>query len=266
MSDVPARMKLRRFYEEEATKTDHQLSMYSLARRTELWWHRKRLALVTNFLCDSLVASPASTFLDIGCAEGHYLRIAATLREDLRCVGVDISQAYVRKAKQVNPQADFAVCDADSLPFRSKSFGVVLCSEVLEHTEHPRSVLSEILRVTEGSAVLSFPGHSILYKMISAFPKLRSSLDKQFTLPVGHISDVKVGLVKTFLREHYQGAILELKFGGALPHQFYRVVYPSSIVDKIDEALSVLLVRSGLEELTTIRVIRIIIGDGSVAV
>jgi SAM-dependent methyltransferase len=46
------------------------------------------------------------------------------------------------------------VADAHSLPFRDAEFNLVLCTEVLEHTEHPDVVASELMRVLKPDGIL----------------------------------------------------------------------------------------------------------------
>ncbi|PIU59740.1 hypothetical protein COS86_02635 [Candidatus Bathyarchaeota archaeon CG07_land_8_20_14_0_80_47_9] len=65
---------LRRFYEEEAKRMSHQEVMYPRGNKHELWWHRKRLGFIFTFLSEIFEESRIMTFLDVGCAEGFYVK------------------------------------------------------------------------------------------------------------------------------------------------------------------------------------------------
>jgi len=56
-----------------------------------------------------------------------------------------------------------AQANAYHLPFRDGSFGVAVCTEVLEHTQSPQVVLSELRRVLK-------PGGKLLLSAPFAFP------------------------------------------------------------------------------------------------
>jgi len=97
---------------------------------------------------------PGDTVLDLGCGEGRHV-IAASLRADVRAVGVDLSLADLRSARDrfatVAGEDDsppvLAAADALRLPFADDSFDKVICSEVLEHIPDWQGALVEIERV-----------------------------------------------------------------------------------------------------------------------
>ena len=63
----------------------------------------------------------------------------------------------LRIARQFNPQIRFHLGSAYALPFRDDSFDTVLCSEVLEHLEHPVDALRELNRVARRHIILTVP-------------------------------------------------------------------------------------------------------------
>lgn len=65
-------------------------------------------------------------------------------------VNVDIA------APRTVPHGPHAVSygDAEALPFADKSFGAVIASHVVEHTERPARVLAELARVADASFVI----------------------------------------------------------------------------------------------------------------
>jgi SAM-dependent methyltransferase len=81
--------------------------------------------------------------LDVGCGVKPYLPYFEPFAE--RYVGVDIG----------NPAADLEG-SVEALPAEDGSFDLVLCTQVLEHVEHPAQAVRELHRVTApGGRVLS---------------------------------------------------------------------------------------------------------------
>ena len=103
--------------------------------------------------------------LDLGCGEGRHA-IAAWLRAEVHCVGIDLSvQDVATAAARARPFAPerpgtahcslgFGVGNALQLPFADHCFDVVICSEVLEHIGPYREVLAEIRRVLKPGGAL----------------------------------------------------------------------------------------------------------------
>lgn len=103
--------------------------------------------------------------LDLGCGEGRHA-IAAWLKTEAHCVGIDLSLRDLRSAATkaaefgaVVPASAagslaFGCADALGLPFADHCFDVVICSEVLEHIGPYREVLAEVRRVLRPGGVL----------------------------------------------------------------------------------------------------------------
>jgi SAM-dependent methyltransferase len=86
--------------------------------------------------------------LDIGCGSRPYKNIFAPYVA--RSVGLNVTDG---------PDVD-VVGSAESVPFGDESFDCVLCTQVLEHVEHPAAVVSEAHRVLRhgGTAFMSTHG------------------------------------------------------------------------------------------------------------
>jgi ubiquinone/menaquinone biosynthesis C-methylase UbiE len=96
--------------------------------------------------------------LDVGTGIGGNL---AQLSRTAPAVGVELSASAVRRAIDHAPSV---VGDGSRLPFRSSSFGAVVCTEVLEHVDRPALVFAEMARVLrpDGLAYVTTPNYANL--------------------------------------------------------------------------------------------------------
>ena len=253
------RKHLKKFYEEEAERLSHQELMYLKGNKHNLWWHRKRLKYVFSFLLEILKESQLATFADIGCAEGYYIGRVAAIYSDVRCVGADIARTYVKKAKKSvkRSNVDFTVCDIENLPFKERCFDIVLCSEVLEHVPNHRKAFAELYRIARKYLVISFPGHSYIHKVISKANVLKRLVNN--VIPdVGHVSEITVYDIKSLLKTYNYKASTEIKIGGALPLQLYKIIPCVKLVDVIDNMACKILKHFGATDYVTTHVMKMV--------
>ena len=52
--------------------------------------------------------------------------------------------------------------DIYALPYNDNSFDLVICSEVLEHLEHPEKALTEVIRVSKNTVSYLYPMNHFL--------------------------------------------------------------------------------------------------------
>ncbi len=74
--------------------------------------------------------------LDIACGSGRHLPVLATA--GWTAVGVDFSREAVRRSAIRSPGARLVVADAAGLPFRPRSFALVVLSRFLDRAQLPR--------------------------------------------------------------------------------------------------------------------------------
>jgi len=74
----------------------------------------------------------AKTILDIGCGKGEPMKFI-NRKALFKVVGVDIFQPYLMGCKKSGLYSEVVRCDVRALPFKEKSFDVVLCMALLEH-------------------------------------------------------------------------------------------------------------------------------------
>jgi SAM-dependent methyltransferase len=232
--------RLKEFYEDEAKETAHQEMMYAKGNKHELWWHRKRLSYILDFVEEIFKETRIANFLEVGCAEGLYVNHVASRHKGTYCLGLDIARAYVEKArlKSSSRNTDFVLGDIESLPFRDDSVDLVLCSEVLEHIYRYRLSACELCRVSRKRLIVSFPGSTYVYRAIQRLDPLRNFIDEQ-TASVGHVSRVTLEELRKSLRERC--SFDKVRIGGALPVQIYSAVPSIRVVEAIDSFLCRLL-------------------------
>lgn len=95
------------------------------------------------------------SFLEVGCAQGHFEQKALEFCENVFGGEYDIGK--MAPAKKDFPKAEFLGFDAEQLPFKSKSFDLVLCTEVLEHVPGWKQAFSELQRVSRKKVLVTVP-------------------------------------------------------------------------------------------------------------
>jgi SAM-dependent methyltransferase len=95
------------------------------------------------------------TALDVGCAEGYFIKL---IRERFggEAWGVDLSTTALAKAHG-KYGLTVAAADATRLPFRDGSFDLVYSTEVIEHVLDPDLMLAEMRRVSCGTVLVTTP-------------------------------------------------------------------------------------------------------------
>jgi SAM-dependent methyltransferase len=99
--------------------------------------------------------------LDFGCGLGRLSRELAAHFD--RCVGLDITEAMLTRARELNAHIDnleFVRADgSEPLPFRDQTFDAVYSDIVLQHlpsTADARAAIGELARVTAPGGLLCF--------------------------------------------------------------------------------------------------------------
>lgn len=108
--------------------------------------------------------------LDIGCGTGEMLLLMKGMR-----TGVDLSTSMLKRARAaLPPHIQLVEAPAERLPFPSRSFDKITCSEVIEHVMDPRAVLEEMKRVLkdDGTAVVSIPNEKMIIRLKDFFHRI----------------------------------------------------------------------------------------------
>ncbi len=117
---------------------------------------RRLLGRFLTALDGLLPAPPVGRVLEVGTGEGHVAERVAARFPEAFVTGLDLRDDALAVHWEGRPLAG-VFASGDRLPFRSRSFDLVLAVEVLEHVPEPDRVLAEIARVATGAVVLTVP-------------------------------------------------------------------------------------------------------------
>lgn len=94
--------------------------------------------------------------LDLGCSLGYISNYLA--RYFKRVDGVDVDRFAVAKARTLNKRKNlsFYVSSENKIPFKDKSFDVVIFNQIYEHAQNPTKVIKEIQRILKNRGVCFF--------------------------------------------------------------------------------------------------------------
>lgn len=127
------------------------------------FWHKNKLEKVM-----AAISIAPQEILDVGCASGWFLSQLSHEFPKAKCYGIDIYREAIDYGKRIYPHIEFKISDAHKIPYRDKTFDLIVCAEVLEHVDDPMSVLVEIKRVLKnnGIAVIEIDSGSWLFSVV----------------------------------------------------------------------------------------------------
>ncbi len=125
------------------------------------FWLRSRYELLQEIVTN-LDSADTPRALEVGCGSGHLLQRVA---DRVRPWGVDTHVPSLKRCRDRTRGAIVAASSAETLPFESATFDVVLLVDVLEHVAEETQALGEVSRllVPGGHAVFSVPAYQFLY-------------------------------------------------------------------------------------------------------
>ncbi|CAM5230080.1 Malonyl-[acyl-carrier protein] O-methyltransferase OS=Stutzerimonas stutzeri OX=316 GN=bioC PE=3 SV=1 [Stutzerimonas stutzeri] len=100
--------------------------------------------------------SPPTRWLDLGSGTGYFSRALAARFPQAEGVALDIAEGMLRHARPAGGARQFVVGDAEHLPLREGSVGLVFSSLALQWCEDFAGVLSEARRVLQPGGTFAF--------------------------------------------------------------------------------------------------------------
>lgn len=98
--------------------------------------------------------------LDVGCGEGRFCRIMRNL--GLRTVGIDPTEALIRRARQLDPGGDYRVGRAETLDVADGSFDLVVSYLTLID-------IPDLARALQRMVIALRPGGTLLIANLTSF-------------------------------------------------------------------------------------------------
>jgi 2-polyprenyl-3-methyl-5-hydroxy-6-metoxy-1,4-benzoquinol methylase len=130
--------------------------------------HKKRLIKkhvfevlkwASTIVGENLLEGSKKIALDVGCAYGY----SSSALEELgyETCSVDVSKWGLQQAKKTT-HGNLLVCDAQTqLPFKNRSFDLVICFDVLEHLNCPEKTFQQMLESCSGTLVCTTPNKAM---------------------------------------------------------------------------------------------------------
>lgn len=121
------------------------------------------------------------TVLDVGCSSGLITQYIGFYCG--KTVGVDVDLHAIKVARKEygsRPNVSFRLAGGTNLPFKDRSFDIVICNQVYSYVANPQRLMDEIYRVSKVGGICLFTGDNLLRPIepLYNFPFLR-------LLPIG---------------------------------------------------------------------------------
>ena len=140
----------------------------------------KRLEIITKTLTEHLPSDAA--ILDVGCGNGIISRGIGS--KGFNVLGIDVSAKAIEKARELNrlPNVKFEVISAEQLVNDGKKYQGVICSEVLEHLNHPEKLLYTLYQslADDGILIVTVPNGNGPRESIITKPVIKLERKKNF--------------------------------------------------------------------------------------
>lgn len=129
-------------------------------------WHTKKLEQVLK-----LLPKDVKKVLDVGCSSGVLTAEVAKVLKKAKVIGLDSYKEAIKFAQDKYPHLEFITADAHKIPYKDKSFDLIICTETLEHVTDPKKSLIEMKRLLrkKGRAIISMDSGSTLFRVIWYF-------------------------------------------------------------------------------------------------
>ncbi len=141
-----------------------------------------------RFWFDRLKVKDNMKVLEVGCGGGLFTNMIKKHFPSCEVVGIDLDENHINfardKAKELNLDVEYKVCDIKNMPFEDNSFDLVFSHTVVEHLEF-NDFISEQKRVLKS-------GGSIVIMRVNMEEKI---VDKYFTDLENEVNEVYGKLV-----------------------------------------------------------------------
>src|SRR5438270_10582531 len=100
-----------------------------------------------NLLLEQIKQFHPDSILDVGAGEGFTLEALRKQKAAKKLEGIEYMDQAIKLGKKLHPQVVIRKGTIYNLPYKSDSFDIIICTEVMEHLEDPDKALEEMKRV-----------------------------------------------------------------------------------------------------------------------
>lgn len=105
------------------------------------------MAPFVNAAVDAAGISDGASLLDVACGTGFVPRHAASTFQNVRLVGLDVSEPMLNVARAMAPEITWVASPVDELPFEEETFDAVTCQQGFQFFPDAVGAASEMARV-----------------------------------------------------------------------------------------------------------------------
>lgn len=137
-----------------------------------------------DFVFQEVTKFKGKRVLDIGCGPGR-LAIGAALRGASQVLGLDVSEEMIKIANEQAKQSKVAekckFVQGEFLRYQfSNYFDYTFAIGMIEYTENPTAVLRRIFRLTQDTAILTFPEKWAWREFFEKLPQYRTECQRYY--------------------------------------------------------------------------------------
>lgn len=107
----------------------------------------------------NVIFKNAESVLDVGCGPGLPMRMINMRMKVKQSVGVDIFDPYLKECKENKIHTEYVKADIRKLPFKDKTFDVVMALQVLEHLHKKEAwqMLNKMEKIAKKQVIIATP-------------------------------------------------------------------------------------------------------------
>jgi SAM-dependent methyltransferase len=142
---------------------DKQLMRTMLDVDEHHWWYRGRRRIIRAEL-DRLALPAGARVLDAGCGSGRTLQELAAYGSEVCGIELEPEAAEVARSRG---NGEVRIGRLEELPYEDRSFDLITCLDVVEHTPDDRLALRELRRVCRpgGWLLVTVPAYPALWSL-----------------------------------------------------------------------------------------------------